>query len=66
MKVDSHFLNELINRLDSSIGEFNKFIDALPDTDISGTKEINIERLKMLANDIAVKAKDISKIKPKK
>lgn len=66
MKVDSDFLNELINRLDLSVGEFNKFIDTLPETDISGTKEINIDRLKLLASDIAVKARDISKIKSKK
>lgn len=65
-KIDSEEFKILLDRLDESVGNLNKFIDTIGETDISGTKTVHITKLRLLAKDVSNNALDLSKIKIKK
>lgn len=65
-KIDSDEFRMLLDRLDTSVCELNKFIDKIGETDISGNRKVDLSRLKILAKDVSNKALDLSKIKAKK
>lgn len=65
-KIDSEEFKILLNRLDESVGYLNKFIDTIGETDISGTRTVNITKFRLLAKDVSNNALDLSRIKEKK
>ncbi|EOA51987.1 hypothetical protein HMPREF1214_04912 [Bacteroides sp. HPS0048] len=65
-KIDSEEFRMLRDRLDNSVGELNKFFDTISETDISGNRNTDLNKLRILAKDVANNALDLSKIKARK
>lgn len=65
-QIDSDEFRMLLDRLDKSVCDLNKFIDKIGETDILGNRNVDLSKLKILAKDVSNKALDLSKIKAKK